>query len=272
MMQTKPSHNQPIGMFDSGVGGLTVMQQIMRALPGQPIVYFGDTARVPYGNKSPDTITRYSIENANFLLSHHIKLLVIACNTASSCAEDRLRQLFSIPIVGVIEPAASKAVKMTRTGRIAVLGTRATIQSGAYQRAIHRQLPGAIVTALACPLFVPLVEERFISHAAAIMIVKEYLAPLHKQQCDTVVLGCTHYPLLRALIENELGPNITIVDSAVTCAEQVAELLGTTQTPCPNTTTPQYQYFVSDDPDKCRSIGRDFLGIPLDGVRLKIDT
>lgn len=268
---TKQTHIQPIGMFDSGVGGLTVMRQIMRALPGQPIVYFGDTARVPYGNKSPDTITRYSIENVNFLMSHHIKLLVIACNTASSCSEEKLRELFDIPIVGVIEPASNKAVKATINGRIAVLGTRATIQSGAYQRAIHRQLPGAIVTALACPLFVPLVEERFISHAAASLIVKEYLAPLHKQQCDTVVLGCTHYPLLRTLIENELGRHVTIVDSAVTCAEQVAELLGTAQSHCPSSTTPQYQYFVSDDPDKCRAIGRDFLGIPLDGVRLKCD-
>lgn len=267
MQHTKHPHLQSIGVFDSGVGGLTVMQQIVRSLPEESIVYFGDTARLPYGGKSPETIVRYSIENSIFLMQQNIKVLVIACHTASSHAADKLKQIFNIPVVGVIEPSAEKAVQVTRNRRIAVLGTRGTINSGVYQREIQLRLSDAHVTAIPCPLFVPLVEEQLAGHEAAKLIVKEYLAPLHKQHVDTVLLGCTHYPMLRALIEAELGSDVSIVDPAVTCAERVSEILHTQQWHTkerPNEgQVQQYKYYVSDDPEKFRKLGCEFLGMPL---------
>lgn len=258
--------NQSIGVFDSGLGGLTVMQQMIHTLPHEHMVYFGDTARVPYGGKSKETIIRYSIENSIFLMEQNIKMLVIACNTAASHAVEKLQQIFNIPVIDVIGPGADHAVQVTRNGHIAVLGTKATINSGAYQREIQKRLPSASVIAIACPLFVPLVEERFITHAAARLIVKEYLSPLKEQNIDTVLLGCTHYPLLRSLIEAELGPDITIVDSAITCAEKVSKTLLTHELQTENVQAPQHRYYVSDDPEKFRSLGREFLGMPLDYV------
>lgn len=255
-----------IGMFDSGVGGLTVMKQITKYTPKEHIVYFGDTARVPYGEKSRETIIRYSIENSIFLMQQNIKILVIACNTASAYALEKLRQIFNIPVIGVIEPGAQKAVEVTRTGRIAVLGTKGTVNSGVYQAEIKKRLSQAVVTAIPCPLFVPLVEEQFIHHASAKLIVKEYLAPLQSQKVDTVLLGCTHYPLLRQLIEEELGPDVSVVDSAMTCAEQVLAVLKDQALGSDRNDSPQHNYYVSDDPEKFRNLGRNFLGIPLDNV------
>lgn len=260
--------HKAIGMFDSGLGGLTVMQQILHALPQEKIIYFGDTARVPYGGKSGETIIRYSIENTIFLMEQNIKMLVIPCNTATAYALEKLRQVFNIPVIGVIEPGAEKAVQVTRNGRIAVLGTKATISSGIYEKEIHKRLPRAYVESIACPLFVPLVEEMYVSHPAAKLIVKEYLAPLRNKDVDTILLGCTHYPLLRQLIEEELGEQVTIVDSAVTCAETVSAYLGTHQMQAQRSETqPQHQYFVSDDPEKFRSLGSAFLGMPLHNVK-----
>lgn len=195
--------SQAIGLFDSGVGGLTVMQEIMKLLPHERLIYFGDTARVPYGNKGTRTIIRYSIENTICLLEKNIKLMVVACNTASALALPQLRRLFNLPIVGVIEPGAEKAVAATRNQRIAVLGTKATIQSGAYQTAIKKIAPHAAVIPIACPLFVPLVEEQWLDHPATHLIVREYLRPLQEQNVDTILLGCTHYPLL-STVKNKI--------------------------------------------------------------------
>lgn len=259
-----------IGMFDSGVGGLTVMQEILHTLPHEHIVYFGDTARVPYGEKSPETIIRYSLEIARFLIEQNrIKLLVVACNTVSSCSLDALRSICNFPIIGVIEPGARKAVEVTKTGRIAILGTRRTIASGMYEKEIQRRLPQAFVRGIACPLLTPLVEEHFINHPATRIILQEYLAPLHDQNIDTVLLGCTHYPLLRSLIEAELGPDVVIVDSARTCAEEVAHMLMTKEMQAPPVAPLAHQYFVSDDPEKFRKLGKNFLGMNLEYVEMK---
>lgn len=251
--------SQAIGIFDSGVGGLTVMQQLMHTLPDEHLIYFGDTARVPYGNKSSQTIIRYSIENTISLLEKNIKLLVVACNTASAFALPKLRQLFNIPIIGVIDAGAEKAVDITRNNRIAVLGTKGTIQSGAYQQAIHRLAPHAFVMPIACPLFVPLVEEQWLEHPAAKLIAQEYLHPLREQNIDTVLLGCTHYPLLSSLIQEQLGQEISIVDSASTCAHHTAHLLKERNL-LSSTKEGEHQYFVSDDPEKFRSLAERLFG------------
>ncbi|WP_068471507.1 glutamate racemase [Candidatus Protochlamydia phocaeensis] len=257
----------PIGLFDSGVGGLTVMQEIMRVLPHESLVYFGDTARVPYGNKSRETIIRYSIENAIFLLEKQVKLLVVACNTASAFALPKLRKIFNIPIIGVVEPGAEKAVSVTRNQRIAVLGTKGTIQSRAYQTEIQRLLPHAHIFSQACPLFVPLVEERFLDHPATRLLVKEYLSGLHQQEIDTVLLGCTHYPLLKPLIQQELGAHIHLVDSATTCAEKIASILETQKLQS-RASSPSHAYYVSDDPDKFKELGEKLFGQALPHVEL----
>lgn len=242
------------------------MKQLTQALPQENIVYFGDTARLPYGGKSRETIIRYSIENAIFLMGHDIKALVVACNTASSCALDKLQQIFNIPVIGTIIPAVEKAVNITKNRRIAILATKATINSGVYQEAIRSKLPNAEVTGIACPLFVPLVEECFIDHPATALVIREYLAPLKNKGIDTLVLGCTHYPLLRNLIAAEIDSDITIVDSALACAEAVSGLLDHRQLRNSQLCTSEYKYFVSDDPEKFRKLGQVFLGMPLSSV------
>lgn len=244
------------------------MREVIQALPNENLIYFGDTARVPYGGKSAETITRYTIESAIFLLEKQVKLLVIACNTASAHAIDKLRRIFNIPIIGVIEPGASKAVQTTRNGRIAVLGTKATINSGAYQKQIHSLLPSAHILPIACPLFVPLVEEIFVFHPAAQMIVREYLQPIQKEKIDTLLLGCTHYPLLHSLIQEEVGPDVAIVDSASTCAKTIEEALHTYQLANQSSSKPSYQYYVSDDPLKFKTLGQSFLKAPLEHVEV----
>ncbi len=248
-----------IGIFDSGVGGLTVMQQIMHLLPHERLIYFGDTARVPYGNKSSQTIVRYSIENTICLLEKNIKLLVVACNTASAFALPKLRRLFNLPIVGVIEAGAEKAVQVSHNQFIAVLGTKGTIQSGVYQAAIRKLAPQATLIPIACPLFVPLVEEHWLQHPATCLIIQEYLHPLRNQEVDTVLLGCTHYPLLSSLIQQEVGGKVSLVDSASTCAHQVAYLLKQHQLLSP-ILQGQHQYYVSDDPEKFLSLAERLFG------------
>jgi glutamate racemase len=271
MHETKQPHLQAIGVFDSGVGGLTVMQQITKALPKENIIYFGDTARLPYGGKSRETIIRYSIENTIFLMEQNIKVLVVACSTASSFAVEKLKTIFNIPVVGTIEPGAERAVQVTRNKRIAVLGTRATVGSGVYEKEILKRMPDAFVTSVACPLFVPLVEELFISHPATKMVIKEYLMSLRNKMIDTIVLGCTHYPLLRHLIEEELGPDVTVVDSALTCAEKVKSILTQQKMHAKEDNISDYRYFVTDDPEKFQALGREFLGMPLKEVRMKVE-
>lgn len=219
------SNNNPIGVFDSGVGGLTVVAALRRHLPYEDIIYLGDTARVPYGGKSPETVTRYSKEIANLLFEQNAKMIVIACNTASALADSTLKKLYSAPIQGVIEPGAAAAVKATRNGIIGVIGTRATIASNAYEQAIHCLQPEAHVISLACPLLVPFVEEGLFEDEITHSVLRRYLEPMLAQGIDTLVLGCTHYPLLKKLISTIIGPQITLVDSAENCALAVQSLL-----------------------------------------------
>jgi len=241
--------SNPIGLFDSGVGGITVMQEIIRLLPCETLIYFGDTARIPYGNKGNRTIERYSIENTIALLEFNIKLLIVACNTASALALPKLRNLFKIPILGVIEPGAEKAATTTRTNRIAVLGTKGTIQSGAYQSALQRLIPQAAIIPIACPLLVHLVEERWLDHEATRTIVREYLKPIQKEEVDTLLLGCTHYPFLKELFQDEIGREVAIIDSASACANAAALLLKQQALLSP-ASKGSHHYYSSDDPQK----------------------
>ena len=211
-----------IGIFDSGVGGLTVYKAIRNAFPEEDIIYFGDTARVPYGPKSPNTIIEYSLQNARFLLQQGIKILIIACNTSSAVALPALQKLTDIPIIGVIEPGAEQAAKTTINNRIGVIGTEGTINSGAYPAAIKKFLPEVQIFSVACPLFVPLAEEGWLEHPAAELITKEYLTPLKEHKIDTLVLGCTHYPLLSKIIQQVMGQEVTLVDSAMAIADYLS--------------------------------------------------
>ncbi len=255
-----------IGIFDSGFGGLSVMRAIRATLPYENLIYFGDTARLPYGSKSADTILRYSIENASFLIAQGIKVLVIACNTACAVAFEELQKMFSIPIIGIISPGVEEVVRTTTGGLIAILGTRRTISSGVYQQLIENVIPYAEISAISCPLFVPLVEEGYIEHPLAEMIVQEYLRPLKRKEIDTVLLGCTHYPLLQTHIQKELGPHVILVDPAMNCAEKLRILLQERSLQNEQQHLPHYQFFVSDDPEKFRLLGKTFLNYPIEHV------
>ena len=215
----------PIGIFDSGIGGLTVAAQIRGVLPSEDLIYLGDTARVPYGTKSPETIVRFACEDTRFLLRQRVKCVVVACNTVSAWALPQLEEKFCVPIFGVIIPGARAAVEATENHRIGVIGTSATVRSGAYTREILSQDRRAKVFVRACPLLVPLVEEGWIDHRVTRLVLGEYLQPFRKRQIDTLVLGCTHYPLLKAAIRKLLGQGIALVDSAEACATYVREKL-----------------------------------------------
>jgi len=247
-----------IGIFDSGLGGLTVMKEIMTLLPEEDLIYFGDTARVPYGNKSAETIIRYSHEIADFLMQYDIKLLVIACNTASAHAMQSVQEQLPIPVIGVIHPGAAEAVRVSQTKKIAILATRSTIQSQAYQSAILNLCPHANVTPISCPLFVPLVEENFLDHEATKLIIREYLKPL-TQDVDTILLGCTHYPLMKSRIQEEAG-SVNLVDSATTCALQVKHLL-TGKNLLSKNRSMEPMFFVTDDPDRFQHMMKQFLNL-----------
>lgn len=250
----------PIGMFDSGVGGLTVMRQLIQFLPGEEIVYFADTARFPYGNQAPQSVCRYSQENAAFLVRQGIKALVMACNTSSAHAFHSLEKTLSIPVIDVIGPGAAKAAVKTRSGHIAVLGTASTIASKAYQKAIMAIDPAIRVTSIACPLFAPLVEESFINHPATELIAEEYLAQLRTSDVDTILLGCTHYPLLEEIIQKSAGPGTLIVDSAVACAQEVYRVLKAHELLNESQNEDKiHRYFVSADPDKFQKQAATFL-------------
>lgn len=216
----------PIGVFDSGIGGLTVVRQLQRVLPREDLVYLGDTARVPYGNKSPETVLRFACEDTQFLVSQNVKAVVVACNTASAWALDALQRRFDLPILGVILPGARAALEQPRHERIGVIGTNATIRSGAYSRAILARCDTVRVFAQACPLLVPLVEEGWTDHPVTERVLREYLRPLRRHRIETLVLGCTHYPLLKEAIQKVTRGRITLVDSAESCALDVQDRLG----------------------------------------------
>ncbi len=223
-MATEQS-NEPIGVFDSGIGGLTVVAALQRLLPSENIFYLGDTARVPYGGKSRRTVERYSIEIGGLLLAERAKVIVVACNTASALAVPRMKEIFNVPVQGVVAPGAEAAAKTTRTGKVGVVGTRATISSGAYEHAIQGINPGIEVLSAACPLLVPLIEEAMFDDEVTRTMLSRYLGPMLEVGIDTLVLGCTHYPLLKKAIGEVAGPGVTLVDSAENCALAVKRLL-----------------------------------------------
>jgi glutamate racemase len=257
---------RPIGVFDSGIGGLTVVREMMHQMPGESILYFGDTARVPYGPKSPETVARYSEEAAAFLLSRDVKLIVIACNTATAHAAARLSGTLPVPVIGVIESGARAAVEATRSGRIGVIGTTGTIRSGAYDLAVRRRLRDARVYAQPCPLFVPLVEEGLARHAAARLVAEDYLRPLQEMDVDVVILGCTHYPVLRELIADIVGSDVRLVDSATETALEVAATLDRLDMRRIGGDAPTHVFTASDAPLRFRDVGRAFVGEVLQAV------
>jgi glutamate racemase len=263
------SNPAPVGVFDSGIGGLTVAHEIIRQLPHESIVYFGDTARVPYGPKSPDTVRRYSREIAGFLRDQGVKNIVIACNTATAHALEALRSEMDMPVTGVVEPGARAAVAATRGGHIGVIGTAGTIKSGAYERAIRALDPDVMVTPRACPLLVPLVEEGWTEHEATRIVAREYLEPLLEAEIDTLVLGCTHYPLLKALLRDVLGPEVTLIDSAEETAAETARTLASAHLAADEYAVPSHRFIASDDPLQFLQLGQRFLGGAIEGVEIR---
>jgi len=217
--------DRPIGVFDSGVGGLTVLKALKELLPSENLIYFGDTARVPYGTKSPRTIIRYSLENTKLLMSFDVKMVVVACNTSSSYALEILKSEFPFPVIGVVRPGAKLAVRRSRSGRIGVIGTEATIKSGAYRKAIVSVNPFAEVYEKACPLFVPLIEEGWLDDPITEEVARRYLNSLLKRKIDTLVLGCTHYPLIKGILKKVCGEEVELIDSAEAVAEEVCRVL-----------------------------------------------
>ena len=251
----------PIGIFDSGIGGLTVARAIYERLPRESTIYFGDTARVPYGPKSPETVRRYSREILHWLLTQGVKAVVVACNTSTAHALGTLREESPVPVIGVIEPGATAAVAVTRGGPIGVIGTAGTIASNAYARAIHALAPTARVEQVACPLLVPLVEEGWFDHPAAALIADEYLKSLRDGGVDALVLGCTHYPLLKPLLGRVMGPGVKLIDSAEETARVVAGLLEEKNLAAPPGENAVFHRFVvSDDEARFRMVGSRFIG------------
>jgi len=250
----------PLGVFDSGIGGLTVARALFERLPRESVIYFGDTARVPYGPKSPETVRRYSAEILAYLLQRGVKAVVVACNTSTAHALDHLQQHSPVPVVGVIQPGARAAVAATRSGVIGVIGTAGTVASGAYERAIKALRPDARVHAQACPLFVPLVEEGWFDHPAAELIAREYLTPLKTAGVDVLVLGCTHYPLMKPLLARVMGPRVTLVDSAEETAKVVAAELAARGLLAGEGGSKEHRFVVSDDEPHFRKVGARFLG------------
>jgi glutamate racemase len=263
------SSSAPVGVFDSGIGGLTVAQEVIRQLPHESVIYFGDTARVPYGPKSPETVRRYSREIAGFLREQGVKSIVIACNTATAHALGALREEMDMPVIGVVEPGARAAVAATTRGHVGVIGTVGTIKSGAYERAIRALDPDMLVTARACPLFVPLVEEGWTDHEATRLIAREYLQPMIDAEIDTLVLGCTHYPLLKALLAEVLGPDVKLIDSAEETAAETARTLATANLAAALDAEPTYRFIASDDPLQFLQLGQRFLGGTMEGVEIR---
>jgi glutamate racemase len=266
--------NRPIGVFDSGLGGLTAVRELFRVLPDERVVYFGDTARVPYGSKSRETITRFSLEIARFLLRQDAKVLLVACNTSSSYALETLKRQFEIPVVGVIDPAAGVAVTTPLSGaaaheprpaRVGVIGTQGTIASGAYARALAQLAPGTHVVSRACPLFVPMIEEGWLGHPVLRQVAEEYLAGLREERLDSLILGCTHYPLILDLLQGVVGPDVRLVDSGAEAALATAGMLrkrGMLAVPREGV-PPGHRFFVSDQRLDFERVATGFLGRPL---------
>lgn len=255
----------PIGVFDSGIGGLTVVREVGRLLPAENLIYLGDTARVPYGTKSAQTIERYTRESVRFLLDKKVKMIVVACNTATAFALASVKKDCPVPILGVIEPGARGAVAKTRNNRIGVIGTEGTIRSGAYEREIQQLNPAIEVTSSACPLFVPFVEEGWLEGEATRLVAGKYLAPLEQHSIDTLVLGCTNYPLLKPVLQ-EILKDVTLIDSAEATAAEVRETLTASRSLCPGKAPGNREFFVTDSPKRFRRVGEIFMGEKLSHV------
>jgi glutamate racemase len=260
-------NRKPIGIFDSGLGGLTVMAEIRKKLPGEDLIYFGDTAHVPYGSKSKEVVTGFSKDISKFLLRKKVKMIVVACNTASAFALPVLRNSYSVPVVGVIEPGAKAALSVTARGKIGVIGTEGTIKSSTYTKALKRLDGKARIFAAACPLFVPLVEEGWLKHPVTAAVAREYISPLSRKGIDTLVLGCTHYPLLKKVIGAAAGRGIALIDSATATAVEVAGILKNQGMENPRVSGGECGFYVSDSPAKFRKLGQRFLGKAIASVR-----
>ena len=256
-----PPPGNSIGVFDSGIGGLTVVRELLRVLPAEPIVYLGDTARVPYGNKSRETVVKFSTENVLFLLHHDVKMIIVACHTASSFGLPFLERHFRRPILGVIEPGVETALDVTRSGRVGVIGTNATIGSEAYLHAFARRHGKVKVTQVACPLFVPLVEEGCVDDSLALQVASRYLKPLKSAGVDTVILGCTHYPLLKRTIARVMGPKVQLIDSARQVALKAKVLLRQMGlNALSRNGSAARRFYVTDEPRHFEKLSRRFLG------------
>ncbi|MDR2772088.1 MAG: glutamate racemase [Elusimicrobiota bacterium] len=258
--------DRPIGIFDSGFGGLTVMAAVNKMLPNESLIYFGDTAHLPYGSKSKEAITKFSTNIADFLVSKGIKALVVACNTASAFALPAIKKNLQIPVVGVIEPGAKEACKQTISNRIGVIGTEGTISSNSYKKAV-RKFSKAIVFGKPCPLFVPLVEEGWTKTQIALDAAKIYLDPLIKRQIDALILGCTHYPLLKSAISKTVGPRIKLVDSANAVACEVTKILNKGSLNASKGKKGTLSFYASDNPKKFQRLGGEFFGKKLPRVK-----
>lgn len=263
-------NEKPIGVFDSGIGGLTVMNRIASALPNENIIYFGDTARVPYGSKSNLTVIEYSLQDAQFLIDKGVKAIVVACNTASSIALEEIQNRFNVPIIGMIEPGAKAAHAATKNGRIGVIGTRSTINNRAYYMAIKNLDVKFEVIEKACPLFVPLAEEGWMERKATYEIAEEYLKGLREQNIDTLVLGCTHYPILSKVIQKVVGGSVKLIDSGVASAEIVGDELQKISLLTNKKSEGQNEFYVSDIPLKFKEVAELFLGRKINHVH-KVD-
>lgn len=258
---------KPIGFFDSGIGGLTVLKEVFSLLPEENTLYLGDTARVPYGIRSAETVIRYSFENTDFLVSKGIKLLVVACNTASAVSLEEIKKRLHLPVIGVIEPGSRAAVRATRNRKIGVIGTEATINSSAYSRTIREMDSGIEVFGLPCPLFVPLVEEGFTDDEVAEMVAERYLKDLIVKGIDTLVLGCTHYPLLKGVISRVMGEGIVLIDSAKETALEIRDTLVRDGMPSKAGRESSRMFFVTDSPERFVRVGERFLGNRIEHIQ-----
>lgn len=268
MSSTRGHQSKAIGIFDSGIGGLTVAAEIFNRLPREDIIYFGDTGRTPYGPRSSEIVKRFSRQNINFLIEKNVKFIVVACNTASAVALDYIRGIYNIPMIGVIAPGAMAAARKTENKRIGVIGTQGTIASSSYQKALKSIDDEFRIYPKACPLFVSLAEEGYIDKPATRMIAEDYLSELVKKSIDTLVLGCTHYPLLRKVIADVIGPNVSLIDSAQETASDVEQTLAGQKLLNPSKSAGTRRFFVSDSPEKFKKIGERFLGRRIGKVEL----
>ncbi len=262
--------NRSIGVFDSGLGGLTCVKEIMRLLPNENVIYFGDTGRVPYGTRSAETITKYSIGDVNFLKTFDIKAVVIACGTVSSIAMDVLKEKFDLPIIGVVEPATDAAVKATNNKKIGIIGTSGTISSGKYAKRISSLMPDASVVQTPCPLFVPLVENGYINHPATKMIAEEYLTEIKSSSVDTLIMGCTHYPLIRPLISDIMGETVSLIDPGFETAAYLKNFLSENNLAAEGRAG-SCSFYVSDKVESFEKLGGMFLGREITGHVKTVD-